>query len=388
MSHTTYVQPVVLQDCRRRVDTPLCLKARTDSGMDDMVDAAHDRAQHSAPSALATMGGPSASSSLPDLTGLSTDEVRMPLQFVKHNNSMAGFTIEQNKLCEPESSLVVSFRKPFQMHVFDCCLQHRDKSNMSLLCEAHASLWAYLYCLSSKLSCSWQPCALHHFLIDCLLQMLRMILTRMIAIYQKMDNIAQWMDQSHATTQAAAHHLDRLSTLVSDVSLQTYQMLVHSGVHPTHAGLPAKPPAIDTEGTQAPATHSARKRRKTEVSWQQHLHKQRVAQLESPLDQQLDEQAAAPRPEPSAQASEVQATFGDPRESSGSLRDPLRTIEGLPGMTEPQAQARPGLPAVGMPAAATGVGNTTRPDIPGTGQTAPWTGWRGAYRNLSGDMAK
>ena len=108
--------------------------------MDDMVDAAHDRAQHSAPSALATMGGPSASSSLPDLTGLSTDEVRMPLQFVKHNNSMAGFTIEQNKLCEPESSLVVSFKKHFQMHVFESCQQHiDDKSNTTLLCEAHAS---------------------------------------------------------------------------------------------------------------------------------------------------------------------------------------------------------------------------------------------------------
>jgi len=230
--------------------------------------------------------------------------------------------------------------------------------------------------------------ALHHFLIDCLLQMLRMILTIMIAIDQKMDNMAQWMDQSHAATQAAAHHLDRLSTLVSDVSLQTYQMLVQSGVHPTHAGLPAKPPAAGTEGSQAAATHSARTRHKTEVSWQQHLHKQRVAQLESPLEQQLDEQAAAPRPQPVAQASEVQATSGDPRESSGIPRDPLGTIEGLPGVSAPQAQARPGLLAASMPAAATVVGNTTHPDIPGTGQTAPWTEWRGAYQNLSGDMTK
>ena len=44
--------------------------------MDGVVDAAHDRAQHSAASALAAMGGPSASSSFPDLTGLSTDEVQ------------------------------------------------------------------------------------------------------------------------------------------------------------------------------------------------------------------------------------------------------------------------------------------------------------------------
>ena len=252
--------------------------------------------------------------------------------------------------------------------------------------------------------------ALHHFLIDCLLQMLRMVLTSMIAIDQKMDNIAQRVDslaeqtnQSHAATQAAAHHLSRLSTLVSDLSLQTYQMLVQSGVHPTHAGLPAKPPAADTETTQAPATHSARTRRKTEVSWQQHLHKQHVAQLESPLEQQLDEQGAAPRPEPVAQASEVQTTsvqiLRDPprtsrdptgiqRDPSGIPRDPLGTIKGLPGMTATQGQARPGLRAASMPAAATGVGNTTHPDIPGTGQTAPWTEWRGAYRNLSGDMTK
>lgn len=57
--------------------------------MDSVVDAAHDRAQHSAASALATMGGPSATSSLPDLTGFSTDEVQMSMQFVRHNNNMA-----------------------------------------------------------------------------------------------------------------------------------------------------------------------------------------------------------------------------------------------------------------------------------------------------------
>jgi hypothetical protein len=62
--------------------------------MDGVVDAAHIRTQHSAASVLATMGGLSASSSLPDLTGLSTAEVQMSLQFVKHNNSMAGSTIE------------------------------------------------------------------------------------------------------------------------------------------------------------------------------------------------------------------------------------------------------------------------------------------------------
>lgn len=235
--------------------------------------------------------------------------------------------------------------------------------------------------------------ALHHFLTDCSLQMLRMILTRMIAIDQKMDNMAQWMDQSHAATQVAAHHLDRLSTLVSDVSLQTYQMLVHSGVHPTHVGLPAKPPAADTVGTQAPATHSAQTRRKTEVSWQQHLHKQRVAQLGSSLGQQLDEPAAAPRPEPSAQAPEFPAgnsrnPSGISRDPAGIPRDPLGTIKGLPGVSAPQAQARPGLPAASMPAAATGANTTTHPDIPGTGQTAPWTEWRGAYRNLSGDLIK
>ena len=230
---------------------------------------------------------------------------------------------------------------------------------------------------------------LHHFLIDCLLQMLRMILTRLSAMDQKMDNLAQRMDnlaeqgdQIYAMTQAAAHHLSQLSTLVSasvGVGLQTDQMLLQSGVHPTHAGLPAKRPAADREESQAPATQSARTRRKSEVNWQRHLQKQRVA---PPPEQQLDEQAAAPRPEPFAQPSEVPAT------SVQIPRDPLGTMEGLPGVNPTQPQARPGLPAASMPAAATGVGNMTHPDIPGTGQTTPWTEWRGAYRNLSGDMTK
>ena len=61
-------------------------------------------------------------------------------------------------------------------------------------------------------------------------------------------------------------------------------------------------------------------------------------------------------------------------------------MEGLPGITATQPQARPGLPAASMPAAAVNVGNTARADIPGTRQTAPWTEWRSAYLNLSGDM--
>jgi len=193
----------------------------------------------------------------------------------------------------------------------------------------------------------------------------------------------QRTDQGHAMTQAAAHHLSQLSSLVSGgvgVGLQTYQMLVQSGVHPTHAGLPAKRTAADREGTQAPATQSARTRRKAEANWQRHLQKQRVP-LAPPPELQLDEQAAAARPEPSVQAS------GAPATSVQIPRDPLETI-GLPGITATQPQARPGLPAASMPAAAVDVGNTAHPDIPGTGQTAPWTEWRGAYLNLSGDMTK
>ena len=50
--------------------------------MDGVVVAARERAQQSAAPALATMGGPPASDSLPDLTGLSTNEVQLSLQFV------------------------------------------------------------------------------------------------------------------------------------------------------------------------------------------------------------------------------------------------------------------------------------------------------------------
>ncbi|KAL0019892.1 hypothetical protein WJX77_002580 [Trebouxia sp. C0004] len=127
-------------------------------------------------------------------------------------------------------------------------------------------------------------------------------------------------------------------------------MLVQSGVRPTHAGLPAKRTAADREGTQAPATQRARTRHKTEANWQRHLQKQHVAQLAPPPEQQLDEQAAAPRPKPSARASEVPAT------SVQIPRDPLETMDGLPGITATQPQARPGLPAASMPAAAAVVG--------------------------------
>ncbi|KAL0024999.1 hypothetical protein WJX77_010254 [Trebouxia sp. C0004] len=266
-------------------------KARTESSMNSAVDATHDRAQHCAASAPATMGVPPASSSLPDLTGLSIDE------------------------------------------------------------------------------------------------MLRMILTKLSAMDQKMDNLPQRMDslveqgdQIYAMRQAAAHYLRQLNTHVSasvGVALQTDQMLPQSGVHPTHATLPEQRPAAGTKGSQAAATQSARTRCKTEANWQRHLHKQRVAQLTPPPEQQLDEQAAAPRPEPYAQSSGVPAT------SARIPRAPLGAMEGLPGVTATQPQGRPGLPAASMPSAATGVGNTTHPDIPGTGQTAPWTEWRGAYLNLS-----
>ena len=47
--------------------------------MDDAIDASHDNAQLSAASALVTMGGPPALGCSPDLTGLSSDEVQMPL---------------------------------------------------------------------------------------------------------------------------------------------------------------------------------------------------------------------------------------------------------------------------------------------------------------------
>ena len=232
--------------------------------------------------------------------------------------------------------------------------------------------------------------------MNCLLQVLRMVMTRLSAMDQRtyqnhailltrLNATDQRTDQNHAMTQAAAHHLSQLSSLVSGgvgVGLQTYQMLVQSGVHPTHAGLPAKRTAADREGTQAPATQSARTRRKAEANWQRHLQKQRVAQVAPPPEQQLDEQAAAPRPESSAQA------LGGPSTSVQMPRDPLETMERVPGMTASQPPARPGLPATSMPAAAMYVGNTAHPDIPGTGQTAPWTEWRGAYLNLSGDMMK
>jgi len=367
--------------------------------MDDAADASHDTAQHSAASALATMGGPPALGRSSDLTGLSSDEVQMPFCFFNHSNMAVLMTVN-NKLHEPESSLVMSFEMAFHLHVSESCLQHIDnKRNTSLLCQVmhhHGRISilrsATFIAHGSLLHCT----ALHHCLMNCLLQVLRLLMTRLSAMDQRTDQnhamllarlnaMDQRTDQGHAMTQAAAHHLSQLSSLVSGgvgVGLQTYQMLVQSGVHPTHAGLPAKRTAADREGTQAPATQSARTRRKAEANWQRHLQKQRMAQLAPPSEQQLDEQAAAPRPEPSAQAS------GAPATSVQIPRDPLETMEGLPGMTASQPPARPGLPAASMPAAGVNVGHTAHPDIPGTGQTAPWTEWRGAYLNLSGDMTK
>ena len=114
--------------------------------MDTVVDAAHDRAQHSAASALATMGGPSATSSLPDLTGFSTDEVQMSMHLSDITTTWLFPLLNRSSfLLEPETGLGVSFRMPGHLHVLQSCLQQIDDNrNMTLLCEAHASLWAYL----------------------------------------------------------------------------------------------------------------------------------------------------------------------------------------------------------------------------------------------------
>ncbi len=69
--------------------------------MDDAADASHDTAQHSAASALATMGGPPALGRSPDLTGLSSDEVQMLFCFFNHSN-MAVLIIVKIKLHKPE----------------------------------------------------------------------------------------------------------------------------------------------------------------------------------------------------------------------------------------------------------------------------------------------
>ena len=68
--------------------------------------------------------------------------------------------------------------------------------------------------------------ALHHCLMNYLLQVLRLLMTRMGVMEQRTDQKHAMLlarlramdhrtDQNHAMTQAAAHHLSQLSSLVS-----------------------------------------------------------------------------------------------------------------------------------------------------------------------------
>ena len=117
--------------------------------MDDAADASHDTAQHSAASALATMGGPPASGCSSDLTGLSSDELQMPFCFFNHSN-MAVLTTVNNKLHKPETSLVMSFEMAFHLHVSDSCLQLIDnKRNTILLCQV--IMGVFLFCVQQPL---------------------------------------------------------------------------------------------------------------------------------------------------------------------------------------------------------------------------------------------
>ncbi len=83
--------------------------------MDGVVNAAHDRAQHSAAAALATMGGPPASDSFPDLTGLSTNEVQTSLQFVKHNKAWLSTLLNRTSfVVSPKAARVCLSGCPFK----------------------------------------------------------------------------------------------------------------------------------------------------------------------------------------------------------------------------------------------------------------------------------
>ncbi len=119
--------------------------------MDGVVDASHDSAQHSAASALATMGGPSALGPSPDLTGLSPDEVQMPLCFCNHSN-MAVFMTVKNKLHEPESSLGMSFEMAFHLHIFESCLQHIHNKRTQLYCvRSFIIMGIFIFCIQQAL---------------------------------------------------------------------------------------------------------------------------------------------------------------------------------------------------------------------------------------------
>ncbi len=133
----------------------VCSKARTEGSMDDVVDATHDRAQHFAASALTTTGGPPALGSLPDLTGLSTDEVRMLLWFVKHTTTWLSSQLYRTSFTSVKTIWVCLLGCPSKCIYLSLACSTLTTRNTVLLCEAHASSWPYLHRVSSSLFCSW-----------------------------------------------------------------------------------------------------------------------------------------------------------------------------------------------------------------------------------------
>ena len=200
------------------------------------------------------------------------------------------------------------------------------------------------------------------------------IITELRRLSRSVEELTEKQDERDATSQATAEHMRQLSTLASGgvgVSLQMYQMMVQNGVHPTNLNLlPCKRSAAERDCTQVPTSKAARVRHKAEVKWQQHAQAQRVALLTGAQDDHQQQTLATSQPAATAVADSSLASeqpLGETAEAAASMSATL----GQP--TEPS-----------LPTAAPQASGPSRPAIPGTGQSAPWTEWQGAYPVLRG----
>ena len=134
--------------------------------MDDAIDASHDNAQHSAASALATMDCPPALGRSPDLTGLSSDEVQMPLWFFNHSN-MAVFMTVKNKLHEQDSRLGMSFETSMCMHLSFACSTLITKAIRSYSARSCITIGTFLFCIQQALLLTVVFCIVLHCTTGC-----------------------------------------------------------------------------------------------------------------------------------------------------------------------------------------------------------------------------
>ena len=189
---------------------------------------------------------------------------------------------------------------------------------------------------------------------------------------QQLQQLSEKHDERDAISQAGSEHLRQLSSLVSGgvgLSLQLFQTLVKGGVPPSLAcNQSNKRSAASMDVTQMPTSKSARQRYNADLKWQQQQQKKRVA---AAVSSQSEDVTGLCTDAPSTETNPVgSASQADTDMQAGNTVSDVQLGSADVGTIE-RGSAVPMGPL--------------RPDIPGTGQVAPWQDYKGAYRVLNGN---